>query len=165
MATDRQLVGQATSDARGVSFASFDESRTYRYSLIRRCAEGPICVWVLLNPSTADERKDDPTIRRCGGFSKSWGFGALEVVNLFAFRATDPRSLWLAMDPVGPKNDEQTLAALKVAGRVVVGGESGPGARPCHVEWIRSIVQQCDAAGVPAFVKQLGAHVVDRNDG
>ena len=47
---------------------------------------------------------------------------------------------------------------------VIVGGESGPGARPCDVAWIRSIVQQCQAAAVPVFVKQAGSYVVDRND-
>jgi len=47
---------------------------------------------------------------------------------------------------------------------VIVGGESGPGARPCHVEWIRSVVRQCAAASVPCFVKQLGAQPYDAND-
>lgn len=47
---------------------------------------------------------------------------------------------------------------------VIVGGESGPGARPCRVSWIRSLVAQCKLAGTPVFVKQLGAHVIDRND-
>ena len=45
---------------------------------------------------------------------------------------------------------------------VIVGGESGPGARPCNVEWVRSIVNQCAGASVPCFVKQLGAHPVGR---
>lgn len=67
------------------------------------------CVFVMLNPSTADGETDDPTIRRCVNFAKAWKFERLEVLNLFAYRATDPKAL-LALnhddDPVGPKNLE-----------------------------------------------------------
>jgi hypothetical protein len=59
----------------------------------------------MLNPSTADASRDDATIRRCASFSRAWGFGAMVVVNLFALRATDPRRLREAADPVGPRND------------------------------------------------------------
>ncbi len=58
-----------------------------------------------LNPSTADETKDDPTIRRCIGFAKSWGFGGINMLNLFAYRSTDPNKLKVVVDPVGPEND------------------------------------------------------------
>lgn len=77
----------------------------YRYLLTRRWADDPAVTFVMLNPSTADATTDDPTIRRCIGFAKSWGYGSLNVVNLFAFRATDPRDLLAATDPVGPRND------------------------------------------------------------
>ncbi len=60
----------------------------------------------MLNPSTADASIDDPTIRRCKGFAKDWGYGALTVINLYAFRATDPKELWKASDPVGHNNDK-----------------------------------------------------------
>lgn len=60
--------------------------------------------WVMLNPSTADASVDDPTIRRCMGFTDSWGYRSLVVVNLFALRATDPRELVVADDPWGPDN-------------------------------------------------------------
>ncbi|MFG1262329.1 DUF1643 domain-containing protein [Xanthobacter aminoxidans] len=67
------------------------------------------CVFIMLNPSTADGEQDDPTIRRCVGFAKTWGFDRLEVLNLFAYRATDPRAL-LALthekDPVGNGNSQ-----------------------------------------------------------
>ena len=71
-------------------------------------------MFVGLNPSTADEARDDPTIRRCVGFARDWGFARLDVVNLYAFRSTDPRALWRAGDPVGPEND---LVLAHVLGR------------------------------------------------
>lgn len=77
-------------------------------------AKTRVC-WVMLNPSTADAAKDDPTIRRCVGFAKAWGHGGILVVNLFAYRATDPRELdRVALDvAVGPGNDD---AIVKAAG-------------------------------------------------
>ena len=57
-----------------------------------------------LNPSTADETTNDPTVRRCIGFSRRWGFAGLEMLNLFAFRATDPRVMLRAFNPVGARN-------------------------------------------------------------
>ncbi len=77
----------------------------YRYLLWRRWADAASVLFVMLNPSTADALRDDPTIRRCLGYARAWGFGAVEVVNLFAWRATDPRELRRAGDPVGPGND------------------------------------------------------------
>lgn len=74
--------------------AAFNPARTHRYSLTRVWDRAlPRILWVMLNPSTADEDTLDPTIRRCVGFSKAWGFGTLEVVNLFSLRGTDPRCL------------------------------------------------------------------------
>lgn len=83
------------------------------------------CVFVMLNPSTADGDHDDPTIRRCVGFARRWGFDRLEVLNLFAYRATDPASL-LALthgdDPVGVGNQaafETVLFPSRLVGLVV----------------------------------------------
>lgn len=72
-----------------------------------------------LNPSTADETNDDPTVRRCIRYSKSWGFGAYCMTNIFAFRATDPRDMKAAADPIGPENDRYLLEVAKSAGFVV----------------------------------------------
>lgn len=93
----------------------------YRYELTRTWdpASALVCCWVMLNPSTADASVDDPTIKRCIGFARDWGFGGLVVVNLFALRSTDPRALKTAVDPVGPRNDASILAAAGRASRVV----------------------------------------------
>ena len=87
--------------------ATFSECRRYRYSLSRVWEWSDFqAVFVGLNPSTADESNDDPTIRRCIGFAKDWGFGGILMLNLFAFRATKPEDMKLADDPVGPDNDK-----------------------------------------------------------
>ncbi|WP_329406000.1 DUF1643 domain-containing protein [Nocardia vinacea] len=78
---------------------------TYRYELTRRWSRQPVVGWVMLNPSTADADIDDPTVRRCIGFAKSWGFGGIVIRNLFALRATDPAELVRHPDPIGPDND------------------------------------------------------------
>lgn len=66
----------------------------YRYFLERRWGPGPAVCFIMLNPSTADADVDDPTIRKCVGFAKFWGYEAILIVNLFAFRATDPNDLY-----------------------------------------------------------------------
>jgi hypothetical protein len=77
-------------------------------------------VIVGLNPSTADETTDDATIRRCTGFARRWGFGAVDVVNLFGWRSTDPLGLVGVAAPVGVENDDAIAAACAVARRVVL---------------------------------------------
>lgn len=90
----------------------------YRYTLTRRWGSGSAVVFIMLNPSTADALEDDPTIRRCVGFAKRLGHDAIGVVNLFAWRATDPADLVAAwrrgVDIVGPDNNYLTAAALGV---------------------------------------------------
>lgn len=78
---------------------------SYRYELTRTWAKGSRVGWIMLNPSTADAEVDDPTIRRCIGFARTWGYGGIVVRNLYALRATNPRDLWRHDDPVGPDND------------------------------------------------------------
>ena len=73
----------------------------------------------MLNPSTADATRDDPTIRRCIRFAKSWGHGSLAVVNLFAYRTSSPKCFLQESDPVGPDNDVQIQAAAHQADCVV----------------------------------------------
>jgi hypothetical protein len=98
----------------------------YRYLLERTWTADPRSgrvLWVMLNPSTADDRDDDPTIRRCAGFSIRQGASGLSVVNLYALRCTDPRGLRRHPDPVGPENGSQmaeSLAAAAAGGWLVV---------------------------------------------
>jgi hypothetical protein len=98
----------------------------YRYLLTRRWGQaGDPCVcWVMLNPSTADALQDDATIRRCVNFSKAWGAGSLVVVNLFAYRATQPADLWAAhehgIDIVGEDNDMSIDLATFASSRCIV---------------------------------------------
>lgn len=101
--------------------AVFDPTGRYRYLLWRRYAVGPCVAFIMLNPSTADWGRDDPTIRRCVAFARSWGYGALEVVNLFAYRASSPAELIRVSDPVGPENERYLADAARRADLVVVG--------------------------------------------
>lgn len=73
----------------------------------------------MLNPNNADAIRDDPTIRRCIGFARRWGFGSVDVVNLFAYRTVDPRRLARLRDPIGPENDRHLARALRDADLVV----------------------------------------------
>ncbi len=100
--------------------ASFSDCRTYRYALWRTWdAEADYVMFVGLNPSTADETMDDPTIRRCIAFAKDWGYGGLVMTNLFAYRSTDPAVMKVASDPVGPANDGWLSMLSENAGIVI----------------------------------------------
>lgn len=86
--------------------AILSECEGYRYRLWRIWDEAkPKVMFIMLNPSTADAEVDDPTIRRCIGFAKSWGFGGLYVGNLFAYRSTQPKGLFEPNDAVGIDNN------------------------------------------------------------
>lgn len=96
----------------------------YRYRLDREfddfTGEGRV-TFVMLNPSTADATQDDPTIRRCKGYARAWGAARLSVVNLFAFRSTDPDALYgmSRADAIGPENDQHILEACQQSKLVV----------------------------------------------
>jgi hypothetical protein len=106
---------------------------SFRYWLLRDWSGRPLQVgygplkfgvlWVMLNPSVADERRDDPTIRKCVGFTKRMGLDSFVVVNLYAFRATDPGELRTAsargQDIVGPRNDEMIKALADQASVII----------------------------------------------
>ncbi|MEZ6318940.1 MAG: DUF1643 domain-containing protein [Phycisphaerales bacterium] len=104
-------------------WAGFDQTQAYRYTLGRRWDDaGRRVCFCLLNPSTADARVLDPTLTRCLGFARAWGFGAMDVVNIFALRSTDPGELYRTDDPVGARNDAAIRRCAARADLVVAGG-------------------------------------------
>lgn len=104
-----------------LSEALYSECGAYRYLLSRRWGDGGALLYVMLNPSTATEERNDPTIERCERRARRLGYGGFAVANLFAYRATDPRDLKRAAHPVGPENDAQLLLAASPARRVLCG--------------------------------------------
>lgn len=146
--------------AEGVVDAKHDRAScvvcdVYRYELRRVWGPGPLCVWVMLNPSTADGKQDDATIRKCIRLAKRWGSGGIVVVNLYGLRATDPRELWRHPDPVGPENDRHVWGVLGMPGALVVcaWGAHGRRGNDVLVELVaRGVQPQCLAltsAGQP----------------
>ncbi len=102
------------------SVAVYSPCEAYRYELTRVWQPGGGRVlFVMLNPSTATEVQNDPTVERCERRARALGFGAFRVCNIFAFRATDPQVMRAAADPVGPLNDAAILEAAAWAGRIV----------------------------------------------
>lgn len=90
----------------------FSPCRTYRYWLeIRWASGGRALNFLMLNPSTADEQTNDPTVERCERRARMWGYPAVIITNLFAFRATDPQVMKAADEPIGPDNDAHILQA------------------------------------------------------
>lgn len=101
----------------------------YRYALGRRWGLGKLVAWIGLNPSTADAEVDDPTIRRMVNYSRAWGYGALTVRNLFAFRSKQPADLLNVDDPVGQRNDQALAEAFDADLVVAAWGGSMPYSR------------------------------------
>lgn len=103
------------------STAIYSDCETYRYALTRQWGAGRRIMFVMLNPSTADELRNDPTVERCERRARQLGCGAFQVTNLFAFRATDPRDLKRAEAPVGPDNDDMLRHAAAWADLILCG--------------------------------------------
>jgi len=117
--------------------AYISDCTKYRYWLTRVWDKDlPRVMYVLLNPSTADHTINDPTVRKCMGFAKGWGYGSIEIVNLYAYRATKPANLHQMIKgfngskgsdnkkyccPIGPENDKHIKEASERADLIVVG--------------------------------------------
>ncbi len=108
----------------------FSPCRKYRYRLLHEWSDmfstPRAIMWIGLNPSTADEEKLDPTLKRIRGFSRAWGYDRFIMANAFAYRATKPPDMLKQKDPVGPENDRILLeCAAEVDKIVVVWGNDG----------------------------------------
>ncbi|NQW19675.1 MAG: DUF1643 domain-containing protein [Chloroflexi bacterium] len=126
--------------------ASFSKCGRYRYLLTREFGSGSTCVFVMLNPSTADAAHDDPTIRRCIGFAKREGYGRLEVVNLYGFRTSEPSVLFVTSNPVGDDNDSTLLEAVSRAGLVIVAWGNHGATDPERVRAVTELISRTGKA-------------------
>lgn len=119
-----------------MSRALYSPCETYRYLLERdwQPAAGRIA-FVMLNPSTASEQRNDPTVERCERRARRLGFGGFTVVNLFAFRATRPADLRRAEDPVGPENDAVLAQAIAAADLVLAAWGAHGAYRDAGARW------------------------------
>ena len=105
---------------RSASGAVFSRCRRWRYLLWRRWdGSKPVANFLMLNPSTADELRLDPSCTRARNYAERWGFGGVLITNLFGWRATDPEDMKAAKDPVGRGNDAAILRAAHQAALVV----------------------------------------------
>ena len=128
-----------------VSEAVYSDCERYRYLLTRAWGPGRKALFVMLNPSTATEVQNDPTVERCERRARALGFGAFRVTNIFAFRATDPKVMRAAADPVGPENDSAILDSVAWADAVVCAwGNHG-----LHLDRGRAVEAMLRATGAP----------------
>lgn len=137
-----------TLDDRGAEISACGR---YRYLLWRRWdKDKPRALFIMLNPSTADAEIDDPTIRRCISFARSWGMGGIRVVNLYAFRATKPADLWKAADPIGEGNLSWIDRSIDTHGVAVAAW--GAHARDKEVREVRELFYDL---GIPLYALKL----------
>jgi len=119
----RKLSGRNTTESSGKAIKSgarFSSCRKYRYVLWRIWDDHkPTVLFVGLNPSKADESDDDPTVRRCMAFARSWGYGGIYMANLFALVSPTPSDLKIAVKPIGPYNN-RWLKSLSKKSKLVV---------------------------------------------
>ena len=130
--------------------AQLSRDGVYRYDLWRRWSADPPLTFVMLNPSTATEVQNDPTVERCERRARALGFGAFRVTNIFAWRETDPGKMRVAGDPVGDANDAVIRDGAAWADRIVAGW----GTHGAHLERGRTVEALLRATGRP--VHHLG---------
>lgn len=136
------------------SVAVYSDCECYRYSLTRIWnGAGRRALFIMLNPSTATELQNDPTVERCERRARTLGFGSFTVINIFAFRATDPRKMRAAKDPVGPENDKAILQALDTADQVICAW----GTHGQHLDRAHTIEQLLRARNIALFILELTA--------
>ncbi len=115
------MISRSHQKADAASVAVYSDCEKYRYSLTRIWDDGGKVHFIMLNPSTATEVQNDPTVERCERRARTLGFGGFRVSNIFAWRDTDPRAMRRAADPVGPDNDAAILQGCEWADQIICG--------------------------------------------
>lgn len=134
-----------------ITGAFFNESRTHRYRLWRYWGDPTArpCNFIMLNPSTADEVDNDPTVERCERRARSWGYAGLVVTNIFGVRATDPKDMKAALDPVGILNDREIYGVAGMSDIVICAWGN-------HGAFQRRSAAVCDLLrGIPLYYLHL----------
>ncbi len=130
------------------STAVYSDCGAYRYALSRVWdAQAPRVNFVMLNPSKADELRNDPTVERCERRARRLGFGAFEVTNIFAWRDTDPHAMRKARAPIGPENDSVLVSAAQRADQVIAAW----GVHGAHLDRGAAVARHLSAAGCPLY--------------
>jgi hypothetical protein len=141
------MITRAFQKGDAASVAVYSDCTAYRYLLTREWGPGPRALFIMLNPSTATEFQNDPTVERCERRARALGFGAFRVTNIFAFRATDPRVMRAVPDPVGPENDAAILQSVPWADWVICAW----GSHGAHLGRGAAIAASLRATGVPLW--------------
>jgi hypothetical protein len=139
------MITRAFTKGDAESEAVYSDCENYRFLLTRTWGDGPRALFIMLNPSTATEFQNDPTVERCERRARALGYGAFRVTNIFAWRATDPRDMRAAPDPVGAENDRAILDSLDWADTVICAwGNHG-----AHLDRGRKVEALLRGAGKP----------------
>lgn len=145
--------------------AVFSDDRMYRYVLWRSWGPGPRVCFLMLNPSRADAEVDDHTIICCIRYAQDWGYGSLDVVNLFAYVSTNPAGLLNAADPIGPENDDHIWRAYWRSLETVAAWGWSPATGSRDQEVIRLVERdlyflKLTKTGVPRHPSRLASSLV-----
>ncbi|MGC8203345.1 DUF1643 domain-containing protein [Aliiroseovarius sp. PTFE2010] len=130
------------------STAIYSDCENYRYALTRIWdPDGRRALFIMLNPSTATEVQNDPTVERCERRARALGFGGFRVTNIFAWRDTDPRKMRAAADPIGPQNDQTIVESVPLADQVICAW----GTHGAHLERGPHVERLLRQTGAPLF--------------
>jgi len=137
------------------STAVYSDCEQYRYLLTRTWdPAGRKALFIMLNPSTATEVQNDPTVERCERRARTLGFGAFRVTNIFAYRATDPKVMRAVADPVGPENDAAIADSAPWADQIVCAW----GTHGAHLDRGPQVERLLRATGLPLYHLGLSKH-------
>jgi hypothetical protein len=145
--------------------AKFSADGRYRYSLTREWDDGPRVCFLMLNPSQANAKRDDHTCRCCIRYAQDWGYASLEIVNLFAYVATNPAELLLVSDPIGRDNDDHIWRAYWRSVETVAAWGWSPAIGTRDREVIRLLdhdlsILKLTTTGVPRHPSRLSTSLV-----